>query len=329
MALSRRRFLQLIGGSTAAVGLSHLWLPQIVHAILENPNNPAVIWFQAQGCTGCAVSTLNTTYPDIARVLTEIISLEFHPTIMATAGDYAIRLLDDALQNQNGKFILVVEGSVPTGAGAYCTVGEKQGAPITALDWVTKLGNASQAILNVGTCSAFGGIPAGKPNPTGAKPVSEIIKGKTMINIPGCPPHPDWIIGTIAHVLLYGLPELDEKLRPKVFFKGIIHENCERRYYFEEGKFAQDYSDEGCLFELGCKGPIAHCDVSIRGWNNGVNWCCRSGGPCIACTEPTFPDHEGGGLYGLLDKQSILGIPWRKVEADKSEKLSGLFRKGR
>ena len=322
MSLSRRKFLQLVGGSTAAIGLSQLWVPRVVQAIMENQGNPAVIWLQAQSCTGCAVSTLNTAYPDIAKVLTEIISLEFHPNVMAAAGDPAIKILDDAIQNQSGKFILVVEGAVPTLAGGeYSTMGERGGKPVTALDWVTRLGNASKAVLNVGTCSSYGGIPAGKPNPTGAKPVSEILPGKTMINLPGCPPHPDWIIGTVAHVLLFGVPDLDEKLRPKVFYKGLIHENCERRFYFENGQFAQDYSDEGCLFELGCKGPIAHCDVSTRGWNSGVNWCCRSGGPCIACTEPTFPDHEGSGLYGLLDKKSIQGIPWRRAEADQSKKL--------
>jgi hydrogenase small subunit len=321
MALSRRKFLQLIGGSATAVGLSQLWLPQIVQAILDNPGNPPVIWLQGQGCTGCSVSTLNTVYPDIARVLTEIISLEFNPTVMATAGDHAIKVLDDALTHQAGKFILVVEGSIPTEAeGAFCTIGERNAKPISALDWATKLGQSAQAVINVGTCSAYGGIPAGKPNPTGAKSMTDILPNATMINIPGCPPHPDWVIGTIAHVLLYGLPELDQQKRPLVFFKHVIHENCERRYYFEQGIYAQDYGDEGCLFALGCKGPIAHCDVSIRGWNNGVNWCVRSGGPCIACTEPTYPDHDGAGLYGLLDKQSILGIPWRRADADKSKK---------
>jgi hydrogenase small subunit len=322
MALSRRRFLQLIGGSGVAVGVSQLWLPQVVQAILDNPGNPPVIWLQGQGCTGCSVSTLNTAYPDIAEVLTQIISLEFNPTVMAAAGDHAIKVLDDALTNQSGKFILVVEGSIPTGSGGdYCTVGEKDGKPITVLDWTNKLGQAAKAILSVGTCSAFGGIPAGKPNPTGAKAVTDILPNATIINIPGCPPHPDWVIGTIAHVLLFGMPELDDRKRPKVFFTHLIHENCERRYYFEQGIYAQDYSDEGCLFQLGCKGPIAHCDVSTRGWNNGVNWCARSGGPCIACTQPTYPDHDGAGLYGVLDKESILGIPWRRADADKSKKL--------
>lgn len=321
MALSRRKFLQLIGGSGVAVGLSHLWLPQIAQALLENPGNPPVIWLQGQGCTGCSVSVLNTVYPDIAHVLTEIISLEFNPTVMAAAGDHAIKVLDNALTNESGKFILVVEGSIPIKAGgAYCTVGERDGKPISILDWTLKLGQASQAVLNVGTCSAFGGIPAGKPNPTGAKSVKDILPNATMINIPGCPPHPDWIIGTIAHVLLYGLPELDQQFRPKVFYGKLIHENCERRHYFEEGIFAQDYSDEGCLFDLGCKGPMAYCDVSTRGWNNGVNWCIRSGGPCYACTQPTFPDHDGAGLYGVLDKKSILGIPWIRAEADNPKK---------
>lgn len=322
MALTRRKFLQLVGGSTAAVGLSQLWIPQIVKAMLENPGNPPVIWLQGQSCTGCSVSTLNTVYPNIAKVLTEIISLEFHPTVMASAGEHAIKVLDDALMNQKGKFILVVEGSIPTEAGGvYCTVGEKEGKPVSVYDWTMKLGNACKAILNVGTCSAYGGIPAGTPNPTGAKSVKDILPNATMINIPGCPPHPDWIIGTIAHVLLFGLPELDSELRPTVFFKNVIHENCERRAYFEQGIFAQDYSEEGCLFELGCKGPVAHCDVSLRGWNNGVNWCVRSGGPCYACTEPTYPDHEGAGLYGVLDKKSILGIPWIKSETVKPKNL--------
>jgi len=321
MTLSRRKFVQLIGGSAAAMSLSQLWLPKIVQAILEKPGNPSVIWLQGQGCTGCSVSTLNNAYPDIAKVLTEIISLEFNPTIMASAGDLALKILEEAMTNHAGKYILVVEGSIPTMAdGVYCTLGEKLEKPITIEQWTKTLGSQAKAILNVGTCSSFGGIPAGKPNPTGAKPVSEILPGKTMINIPGCPPHPDWIIGTIAHVLLYGLPELDENLRPKVFYSKVIHENCERRAYFEEGKYASDYGEEGCLFQLGCKGPVSHCDVSVRGWNNGVNWCARSGSPCIGCTEAEYPDFEGSGLYGLLDKSSILNIPWQKVDDQKAKK---------
>jgi hydrogenase small subunit len=118
---------------------------------------------------------------------------------------------------------------------------------------------------------------------------------------------------------LFGIPELDENLRPKVFYTKVIHENCERRSYFEQGVFASDYSEEGCMYQLGCKGPVSHCDVSLRGWNNGVNWCVRSGSPCIGCTEPDYPDFSGGGLYGVLDKSSILNIPWNKSDKDKDK----------
>ncbi len=319
MALPRRKFLQLVGGSATAIGFSHLWLPKILQAALENPGNPPVIWFQGQSCTGCSISTLNTVYPDIAKVLTEIISLQFHPNIMASSGEQALSVLDGAIENEKGKFILVVEGSIPTqDQGAFSSMGEMNGKPITALDWVTKLGNASKAILNVGTCSSFGGIPAGAPNPTGAKAVREILPKVAMINLPGCPPHPDWVVGTIAHVLLYGVPELDEELRPKIFFSSVIHENCERRGDFETGNFASDFGEKGCLAGLGCKGGMAHCDISTRGWNNGTNCCIRSGSPCIGCTEPTYPDHNGSGLYGLLDKKMLEGIPWCKRE-DKPE----------
>ncbi|HCF71314.1 MAG TPA: iron hydrogenase, partial [Syntrophomonas sp.] len=115
-------------------------------------------------------------------------------------------------------------------------------------------------------------------------------KNVPIINVPGCPPHPDWMVGTIAHVLLYNdIPELDTFGRPKMFFENIIHDNCPRRQYFDNAIFAKNFSEPGCLLEIGCKGPIAHCDATTRLWNGGVNWCIKSGAPCIACTEPEFP----------------------------------------
>jgi len=313
MSITRRKFLQILSCSGAAVSLSQIWFPEIVQAITKKAGNLPVFWIQGQSCSGCSVSALNATYPDIAKVITEVISLEFHPTVMAAAGDLALTPLYRGVEKYRGKFVLVVEGSVPTGGEVFCTVGEAKGKAISFERWVKDLGMAAKAIINVGTCSAFGGIPAAQPNPTGAKAVRDIIPGATMINIPGCPPHPDWIVGTIAHVLLFGLPALDEEKRPKVFFDKVIHENCELRSYFEDKKFAKHFSEEGCLLELGCKGPIAHCDVSIRGWNNGVNWCVRSGSPCIGCTEPAFPfDPPAEGLYHRLAEEKIGGIPWAR-----------------
>jgi hydrogenase small subunit len=189
-------------------------------------------------------------------------------------------------------------------------VGEKEGKPVTALDWIKRMGENSLAVVAVGTCAAWGGIPSAPPNPTGAVSTSVIIKDKPVINIPGCPPHPDWMVGTIVHVLKYGMPELDDLNRPTLFYGGdkVIHDNCELRQYFDVGKFAEDFGEEGCLYELGCKGPVAHCDVSTRGWNGGVNWCNRSGGPCIGCTEPFFPGGTGSGLYEKLPAAQVPGL---------------------
>jgi hydrogenase small subunit len=317
MELNRRRFLELMGCTTSAVVFPGLIKGAVVPeqiklalALQAQTNYTPVIWFQGQSCAGCSISTMNSRHPDIADVLTKMISLQFHPNIMGGTGELAKQVLDLATENKGG-FVLVVEGSIPTGESAnFCTVGERDGLPISAEDWVRRLGAAAQAVLAVGTCAAFGGIPAAAPNPTGAKPVSELLPEATIVNIPGCPSHPDWVIGTVAHVLLFGLPELDDKKRPKMFFTKVVHEQCERRADFEDGLFAEDFGQDGCMFELGCKGTIAHCDCSIRGWNNRVNWCIRSGSPCIGCVEPDFPDFGNDGLYSQLPIEKTYGIDW-------------------
>ncbi|MFH0924708.1 MAG: hydrogenase small subunit [bacterium] len=311
MPLTRRRFLQLCAGSTAALGFSGTFIPKLVEALTKAKDTLPVIWIGGQTCTGCSVSLLNTVHPSIAEVLTEIISLQFHAAVMASSGDLALSMLDQAKDKLNGKYVLAVGGSIPTNDdGLYCTIGEKEGHPVTVEHWVRKLGSSATAVLAIGTCASFGGIPAAPPNPTGAKSVSEILPGKTIINIPGCPPHPDWMVGTIAHVVLYGLPSLDAYKRPTMFFGSnrVIHDNCERRAYFDEGKFARDLSEEYCLYELGCKGPVTNSDCSIRSWNNGVNWCVQAGAPCIGCCSPDFPGQKTAGFYNKLPEIKLPGV---------------------
>ncbi len=325
MSLSRREFLELLGCTASAAMLPGFLragsIPEPIRIALAEQMKVSplpVIWLQGQSCAGCSVSTLNTVHPDIAQVLTETISLQFHPNVMGGTGEVALGVLNRAINEQKGEFVLVVEGSIPTGEGsAYCQMGEHDHKPITAEQWVLQLGSAAKAVLAVGTCAAFGGIPAARPNVTGAKPVSELLPQATLINIPGCPSHPDWVIGTVAHVILYGLPELDEHKRPKMFFGKVVHEQCERRADFEDGIPAEDFGQSGCLYDLGCKGPEAHCDAGIRGWNNKVNWCVRSGSPCIGCTEPNFPDFEGYGLYTKLPVGATRGIEWSGPYAPK------------
>jgi hydrogenase small subunit len=300
--LNRRDFIRLCAGSAAAISMSGFLAPFMAEAVAAGA--PPVIWIQGASCTGCSISILNTVHPDIEKVLLEVISMCYHPNIMAAAGDLALEEgMFKTAEQYKGKFYLVVEGAIPTGAdGLYCTVGEKEdGTPITFVDLIQDLGSKAAAILAFGTCSAYGGIPATPPNPTGCKSVSQVVKNVPIINIPGCPPHPDWMVGTIAHVLLYGIPELDRFGRPVMFFDGIVHDNCPRRQYFDNAIFAKNLSEPGCLLEVGCKGPIAHCDSPTRMWNS-VSWCIKAGAPCIACTEPQFP---GWPMYERIPEMPI------------------------
>jgi len=311
--ISRKKFLKISGGAVAGAALSNLWMPNLLKAasVKDGKGRLPIIWFQGQACTGCSISLINTEYPGIDEVLIEVITLDYQPNVMAGTGDVALDVIRRMVKDEKGQYILVFEGAVPLGAGGeYCTVGEVDEKPITALEWIKEIGNNSLAVVSVGSCASWGGIPAATPNPTGAVPVSEVIKDKPIINIPGCPPHPDWMVGTLVNVLKYGIPKLDELGRPVMFFGNdkLVHDNCELRKYFDEGKYAIDFGDEGCLYELGCKGPVTHCDASTRGWNSGVNWCNRAGGPCIGCTETFFPGATGSGLYEKLPAAQVPGF---------------------
>jgi len=231
---------------------------------------------------------------------------------MAGAGATAIEVMVDTSRKRKGGYILIVEGAIPTAKGGiHGVVGEKDDKLMTMKSWVETLAADAMAVIALGSCAAFGGIPAAYPNPTQCRSISEILQAKAintpLVNIPGCPPHPDWFVGTVATILLSGLPkpeELDEHRRPKVFYGQTIHENCQRRAYYDENKFAKKFGDPGCNYELGCRGPITHADCSLRLWNNKVNWCVGGGATCIGCTEPGFFD-----MSPLYEKISEAALP--------------------
>lgn len=296
MGLTRREFLRICGGGIAGISLSQMFIPEVVEALEKAAaGRPPVLWIQGAGCSGCSVSLLNTTHPTISEVLLKIIDLRFHPTIMAASGEMAIEALQETASKNKGKYVLAVEGGIPVGdGGRYCITGEKEGKEFSMVDWTTDLGKDAAAVLAVGTCATFGGIQAARPNPTGAVGVKELFNMKRIktpvVNVSGCPPHPDWIVGTIAHILLYGMPELDELNRPKVFYGELLHDHCPYRGFYDEEVFCKDFNDkEGCRYKLGCKGPEVYCDAWKRGFNSGVNWCVRNA-TCIGCVEPNFWD---------------------------------------
>ncbi len=318
--MTRRDFLNMMakGGTAVAtfsfvnsVGLNKLF----AQTVAEIP----VIWLQAGTCTGCSVSVLNSVSPTIQDILLDQVvpgkhlSLVFHATVMAGQGDQAVAVLEE--YKKGGKsFVLIVEGSVSTkDHGAYCEVGMKDGKDIPMLDHIKELAPHALAVIGHGTCAAYGGIPMVKPNPTGIKPLNEVFNEyniKTpLVNVPGCPPHPDWFVATVATILIapdlktaVKLLKLDEHARPGVFFSERLHNNCQFRGYFDVGDFAKDFSEKKCLFLLGCKGPVTYSDCPHRRWNNGENWCIGCGSPCIGCVEPGFPFES---LYDRLDENDV------------------------
>jgi len=289
---------------------------------------PAV-WISAGACGGCAISVLNTVAPSIKNVLIDEvipgvhISLKFQLNISAGSGDQVIKVLEDVGQQNQGEFLLIVDGVVSTAdGGIFCTIGERGEERIPVRQWVVELGKKALAVMALGTCSCFGGIPGARPNPSGVKKLMDIYKEEgvktPLINVPGCPPHPDWFVGTLAKLLIAGLPkpeDLDDWLRPKEFYGMLIHENCQRRAYFDEGKFAKHFGEPGCLYELGCKGPITYADCPLKQWNNGVNWCIRAGMGCQGCTQPEFPDFLGSFYEKLTDvDMPKIGEYWKEKE---------------
>jgi hydrogenase small subunit len=307
---SRRDFLKVAGGSALAVGLLYVSIPQLQgeKGIARAANSGAltewpVLWLQTGTCTGCSVSVLNSLSPRIQNVLVDEvvpgnhISLRYHMTVMATAGDSAIKVLRDTAKSLKGGYVLVVEGAPSTkDGGVYDQFGIEDDHEVSALTWTQDLGRDALAVIALGTCAVGGGIPAAKPNPTGCVAVQKVFAdaGITtpVINVPGCPPHPDWFVGTVATVLVGGLAavEVDEQGRPKAFFGELIHHNCPRYSYFERGQFSTKFSDPYCMYQLGCKGPITHADCPKRLWNSATNWCVGANSLCHGCAEPGFPD---------------------------------------
>jgi hydrogenase small subunit len=227
---------------------------------------------------------MNAVNPTVDQVLLDTISLRYHPTLMTAAGDMAVAAATSTASS--GGHILVVEGAVPTGeAGAYCHVWDDGGTPVTMASAVSRLAATASHVVAVGTCAAFGGVPSAFCG-TNAKGVGAYL-GRAVVNVPGCPPHPDWVIGTLAAALSGSLPQLDGYYRPLSYFtREPIHERCPR----EDSEEAGDFGQQGrCLKELGCQGPRSHADCERRHWNNNQNWCIGANALCIGCTEPFFP----------------------------------------
>lgn len=314
LGLSRREFLKFCTGVAATLGLAGMEM-RFAEAV-ANPQRPVVIWLSGQECTGCPESLLRASHPTIEQLVLELISLEYSEVLSAAAGHQVEEHKSRILEEYKGKYLLVVSGSVPTkDGGIYCKIANK-----TMLEHVQEAAAGAAAVVAMGSCASWGGIPSSGPNPTGAVGVHKIVTGTPVVNIPGCPPNPYNFLATVMHFITFSaLPELDNKLRPKFAYGRLIHEHCERRAHFDAGRFALEFGDEGhrqgwCLYKLGCKGPetYANCPTILFGDAGSGTWPVGCGHPCIGCTEEgvgfTKPIHTLARVKNLEPPTTYPGI---------------------
>jgi hydrogenase small subunit len=315
--VSRRDFMKLCTAMSAALALPVGFAPRIARA-LDEVKRPTLVWLEFQDCAADSEALLRAANPTVAEIILDILSVDYHETIMAAAGHQAEENLAKVVKEQKGKYIAVVEGSIPTNdGGVYCCIGGR-----SALEIAREVCGNAMATVAVGTCASYGGIPAAVPNPTGAVGVREAVPGATVVNLPGCPLNADNLTATVVHFLVFGkLPATDSFGRPLFAYGKRIHDNCERRPHFDAGQYVEAWSDAGhrkghCLYKMGCKGPETYHNCPSQRYNEKTSWPVASGHGCVGCSEPHFwdtmspfyrrlPNVPGFGIESTADKIGI------------------------
>lgn len=315
--LSRRQFITSCAAALSVLGMEHKSVFDVAEAVEKiAANKVPVFWISAQTCGGCSASAMNSVDPVFSSLILNSISLRIHPEFGGLGSSDIFSEIEKAYRS---KYILIVDGSVPIGEDdRLCIIGHEDEKPVLAGSIIKKLGQNASAVIAAGTCASFGGI-----NRNDNKTVTGVRQGlglENVINIPGCPPHPDWMVLTLLHLIMEGKPPaLDSKNRPEVFFGRTIHDQCQRLSAFNNGDFADSsgkYLDNGfCLYKLGCKGPMTLADCPSRLWNEGTSWCVASGGICVGCTQPEFM-RDLAPLHQKLPDVSIPGIFGTRASAD-------------
>ncbi|RLG59629.1 MAG: NiFe hydrogenase [Candidatus Hydrothermarchaeota archaeon] len=318
MKLTRRNFLKLVGALGASTFIS-TYKFELQEVFAQAGDYWHICWLNGAECAGCTISFAQAVEPDLISILTEItvgtsglpIALPDYAEVIHPASGSLAEELKEEVWKKAAMKILVVEGAVQN--EGYCTVGvDENGNPKDFRDHVLDAAKVADAIVAVGQCATFGGIPSGSPNPTGAMGVREFLKkqgiNKTVINLPCCPAHPDHIVITLAAVMIGAIPELDKYGRPKVFFGKNMHDElCPYRPYYDRGIFKTTPGGEGCRFKMGCKGPVTWTDCALRKWNNHVSFCNETN-ICLGCAEPGWPDKFSPFYKEVTELPKLLGM---------------------
>ena len=300
--VSRRSFMKLCGAVAVAAGLGQAGMPKVAEALetsvigAQRGKLYPVIWIEGASCTGCTESFAQVDTPDPATVVLELISLNYSETLSAAAGYSMEEAKEQTIKA--GNYILIYEGAILEGWGGNAL--RVAGEPGTK--HLIEAAESANAVVALGSCAVNGGWMAATPNSAGALGVQQFLRKNNIetpvINIPGCPANPEWLVSVLVNVVMMGnLPELDEFNRPVGIFGQTIHDNCERRGHFENGEFVYEFGSKEealgyCLYPLGCKGPQTKANCGITQWNHGRSWCVKAGAPCIGCCEadPTNPN---------------------------------------
>jgi len=292
---------------TAMIGIEASGVSKVIYA-MEAKKRITVVWFHFQECTCCSESFIRSSHPIVADIILDKISLDYTETLQAAAGKQAEDALHEVVKNNKGEYLMLVEGSIPTGNdGVYCCIGGR-----TAEDIVKEAAENAKAIIAWGSCASNGCIQSANPNPTSATQVHKIISGKPIINVPGCPPIGEVMAGVIVHLLAFDrIPQLDGLGRPKAFYSRRVHDTCYRRPNYDAGLFVETFDDENakrgyCLYKMGCRGPVTYNSCGVIKWNNGVSYPIQSGHGCIGCSEANFWDN--GPFYQHLASFPGFGI---------------------
>lgn len=312
--VSRRDFLKFCSAMAAAMSLPASFTPSIAQA-LDEVKRPTLVWLNFQDCTGDTEALLRAANPTVGEIILDILSVDYHETIMAAAGHQADETLENTIAKYRGKYLCVVEGSISMkDGGVYgCTSGK------THLEIARRVCGGALATIAIGTCASYGGIPAAVPNPTGAVGVRDAVPGATVINLPGCPCNADNLTATVVHYLVFGkIPAMDGKGRPLFAYGKRIHDNCERRPHFDAGQYVEHWGDDAhrkgfCLYKMGCKGPATFHNCPTQRYNEKTSWPVASGHGCAGCSEPHFWDTMGP-MYRRLPNVPGFGV---EATADK------------
>lgn len=311
--ITRRSFLKFCSLTAASLGLSPAQAQEIAKKLETQPRLP-VIWLEGLECTCCSESFIRSAHPLAKDVVLSTISLDYHMTLSAAAGEQLRANAHEIIEKYKGNYILAVEGNPPLAEdGMYCIY---YGRPF--VDVLKEYAKNAKAVIAWGSCASWGCVQAAKPNPTRATPVDKVILDKPIIKVPGCPPIAEVMSAVVTYVAAFDrIPDLDRQGRPKMFYSQRVHDKCYRRPHFDAGQFAEAWDDEGarkgyCLYKLGCKGPTTYNACSTTRWNEGVSFPIGSGHGCIGCSEDDFWDK--GSFYDRLTNIKDFGV---EANADK------------